>query len=276
MADHKLQTGGPGHGRVGSHVRFSLREFSEVFKLRNAAGRPYLLIGGQAVNYWAERYLKSDPALELLVPFVSEDIDFKGGSDDVRWIARQLGTPPVFPPKVAMTALAGAIPFRIGDIRSNIEIVRRVPGVVGNPEETAVEAEWNGLTIRVMDPISLLASKLELVAKVSQENRRDALHVVILRPCVREFLKEFLAEVEAGHVPAAHWLGAVNHVLKLTTTRRARGFAEKHQVDWAGILPSAAIDRCTHPKVRRFRDLQLGKGFRSQDAQAPPRNRDEG
>lgn len=42
-------------------MRFSLREFSEVFKLRNSAGRPYVLIGGQAVNYWAERYLKSEP-----------------------------------------------------------------------------------------------------------------------------------------------------------------------------------------------------------------------
>jgi hypothetical protein len=256
-------------------VRFSLREFSEVFKLRNAAGRPYVLIGGQAVNYWAERYLKNEPELEGLLPFTSEDIDFKGGSDDVRWIARQLGAQPIFPPTVAMTALAGAVPFRIGDIRSNIEVVRRVPGVTGNLEETAVEAEWNGLSIRVMDPISLLASKLELVAKVPQENRRDALHVMILLPCVRGFLREFLGEVEAGHVPAAHLLGAVNHVLKLTTTRRARKFGEQHQVDWSAILPLAAINGCTHPKVRRFREQQLEKGYLDRAAQVPPRSREE-
>jgi hypothetical protein len=29
-------------------VRFSLREFSAVFKLRYAAGRPYILIGGES------------------------------------------------------------------------------------------------------------------------------------------------------------------------------------------------------------------------------------
>lgn len=256
-------------------MRFSLREFSEVFKLRNAAGRPYILIGGQGVNYWAERYLKSEPELERLLPFTSEDIDFKGGSDDVRWIARQLGAQPIFPPTVAMTALAGAVPFRIGDLRSNIEVVRRVPGVAGNLEETAVEAEWNGLSIRVMDPISLLASKLELVAKVRQENRRDALHAMILLPCVRGFLREFLGEVEAGHVPAAHWLGAVNHVPKLTTTRRARKFGDQHQVDWSAILPSAAINGCTHPKVRRFREQLLGKGYLDRAAQVPPRSREE-
>jgi hypothetical protein len=35
-------------------VGFSLRQFSEIFKIRDAAGQPYILIGGQAVNYWAE------------------------------------------------------------------------------------------------------------------------------------------------------------------------------------------------------------------------------
>ena len=43
-------------------------------------GQPYLLIGGQAVNYWAERYLATEPQLKSLQPFTSEDIDFKGGS----------------------------------------------------------------------------------------------------------------------------------------------------------------------------------------------------
>ncbi len=36
---------------------FSLQQFSALFKIRDAAGQPYVLIGGQAVNYWAERYL---------------------------------------------------------------------------------------------------------------------------------------------------------------------------------------------------------------------------
>jgi len=40
---------------------FSLQQFSEVLRIRDAAGKPYVLIGGQAVNYWAERYLTSEP-----------------------------------------------------------------------------------------------------------------------------------------------------------------------------------------------------------------------
>ncbi len=242
-------------------MRFSLHQFSEVFKIRDADGCPYLLIGGQAVNYWAERYLDVEPELKPLQPFTSEDIDFKGGIEDVRRIADQLGLHPAFPPKVAMTALAGVIPFRISGIKSNIEIVRQVPGVSGKVEATAVSAEWNGLSIRVLDPISLFASKLDLVARVSQKDRRDVLHLKILVPCVRGFLEEFLQQVEAKRVPATHWLKAVNQVLKLTTNRRARKIADQYEFHWADILPVAAISRCLDRKVQRFHEQQLGKGY---------------
>lgn len=226
---------------MGLTVSFSLQQFSEIFKIRDAAGQPYILIGGQAVNYWAERYLSAEPELKLFQPFTSEDIDFKGGLEDVQRIARQLELPPGYPAKVEMTALAGVIPFQIGDLKSNIEIVRRVPGVSGTASIPAVEVEWHGKVIRVLDPISLLASKLELAATVPQENRRDALHLKILVPCVRAFLHEVLQQVERGETPARDFLGAANQTLKLTTSQRARRIADKFQIDWSGILPLAAI-----------------------------------
>ena len=64
---------------MGVTVGFLLQQFSEVLKLRDAAGQPYLLIGGQAVNYWAEHYLSADPQLEKLRPFTGEDIDSEDG-----------------------------------------------------------------------------------------------------------------------------------------------------------------------------------------------------
>ena len=192
---------------MGVTVGFSLQQFSEVLNLRDATGQPYLLIGGQAVNYWAERYLAVEPQLELWQPFTSEDIDFKGGAEDVQRIARQLALAPGYPPKVQMTALAGTIPFQIGDLKSNIEIVRRLPGVSGSVDALSIQAEWNGKMIRVLDPISLLACKLALVATVAQETRHDVPHLKILLPCVRAFLNEFLQQVERDEIPAKHWLG---------------------------------------------------------------------
>ena len=38
---------------------------SEVFTIRDADGQPYVLIGGQAVNDWAEHYLSTEPRVEM-------------------------------------------------------------------------------------------------------------------------------------------------------------------------------------------------------------------
>jgi len=85
---------------MGVTAGFRLGQFSEIFKIRNAAGQPYILIGGQAVNYWAEHYLAAEPELRKLQPFTSEDIDFKGSHEDVQRIACQLALHPSYPPKV--------------------------------------------------------------------------------------------------------------------------------------------------------------------------------
>ncbi len=243
-------------------VGFSLRQFSEVFKIRDADGQPYVLIGGQAVNYWAEHYLHADPQLEKLQPFTSEDIDFKGSRADVQRIARQLELNPSYPPKVAMTALSGFILFQIGDLKSAIEIVRRIPGI-SDLHTPAIQAEWEGQTIRVLDPISLLACKLELAATVSQEQRRDVAHLKILLPCVRAFLSELLQQVELGRLQAKDWLKVANQTLKLTTNNRARKLASKHQINWSEILPRTAIAKSQNEKIRRFREQQLERGYKT-------------
>jgi len=239
-------------------VRFSLQQFSEVFQIRDAANRPYILIGGQAVNYWAERYLATEPELQKLIPFTSEDIDFKGTRTDVERIAGQLKQAPVFPPKVTMTALAGAVPIQVGRIKTNIEVVRTIPGVSTTAiEALAIEAEWAGHQIRVLDPISLLACKLELALTVSQEKRQDVEHLKILAPCVRGFLRELLKEVEHERLPAKGWLGAVTKIFELSKSTHGRKAAAKLKVDWHAILPLREISASTQAKIVRFREQQL-------------------
>lgn len=244
----------------------SLGQFSEVFKIRDRGGHPYVLIGGQAVNYWAERYLTDEPELKDLQPFTSQDIDFKGSRDDVQHIARQLQSSPGYPPKVAMTALAGTIPIQIAGQKTNIEVVRLIPGVSDSAKIPAIEAQWQEETIRVLNPISLLASKLELAATVPQEKRQDISHVKILLPCVRAFLRELLQEVEPGRLAPKDWLKVANQALKLSTNARARKIAAKYQVDCTGILPLKVIEQSKNEKIRRFQKLQLGKSYGTSNA----------
>lgn len=247
---------------MGLIVGFSLRQFSEVFKIRDPAGQPYLLIGGQAVNYWAERYLTREPELQSLQPFTSRDIDFKGNREDVQRIAKQLESSPGYPPKVAMTALAGVIPVQIGGQKSVIEVVRRIAGISDSVQTPAIEAQWEQKIIRVLDPISLLACKLELAATVPQEKRQDVTHLKILLPCVRAFLTELLQQVEQRQLPARDWLKVANQVLKLTASHRAQKIAGQHQVDWSRILPLTAIAQSKEEKIRRFQEQQLQQGYK--------------
>lgn len=106
-------------------------------------------------------------------------------------MAGQLDLPTVFPDKVSMTALAGAIRLRIGKEPSNIEVVRRIPGVaVATVDALAVVKESGGRKIRVLDPISLLGCKVNLALTVSQKDWQDVGHLNILIHCVRGFVRE--------------------------------------------------------------------------------------
>jgi hypothetical protein len=242
--------------------RFTLQQFSEIFQVRNPAGHPYVLIGGQAVNFWAELYLAAEPALKKHIPFTSGDIDFRGNRDDVRHIAGQLELPAVFPDKVSMTALAGAIPLRIGKQPSNIEIVRLIPGVsVATVDALAVVTEFGGHQIRVLDPISLLCCKVNLALTVPQKDRQDVEHLKILIHCVRGFLRELLREVERGNLPAKGWLGAVNKLAKLGKSTQGRKAAEKFGVSWPDVLPLTEIAKARNEKIISFRENQLGRAF---------------
>jgi hypothetical protein len=237
-------------------VGFSLQQFSEVFKIRDGAGQPYLLVGGQAVNYWAERYLVTAPELAKLQPFTSEDIDFKGTREDVDRIARQLDSTALYPHRVAMTALAGIIPLQVGGLKSSIEVVRRLPGIPDSGAVPAITAEFQDRIIRVLDPISLLACKLELVAKIPQKNRQDVAHLRILVPCVREFLAELLEQVTLVQLSSRDWLKVTQRVLKLTRNSRTLKLGRKHGINWVEILPLAAVAKCADQRIRRFYELQ--------------------
>jgi len=236
--------------------RFTPSDFSEVLKLRNNNGDPFLLIGGQAVNVWAKRYLRAEPDLANFMPFTSTDIDFKGNKADVTYIATQLGRRAQFPARVEMTALAGTIPVRIGEKPSNIEVVRSVPGANNDVvEKTAMTFEFEGKTVRVINPIALVASKLNLATTVSQEKRHDVHHLKIMILCARGFLRELLSAVEKGEIQPAGWLGAVNTLHKLETSRAGKRVVKDHGVNWS-YLPTPEISAAKNPKIISFREIQ--------------------
>lgn len=239
-------------------MQFSLEEFGDVLAVRNAAGKPYVILGGQAVNYWATRYLSSEPDLAAWQPFTSKDIDFRGDRGDVRRMAMALQRTPLFPPTRMLTAFAGAVPWAVGAEPTRIEFVRQVPGTTAREIETlAVEHAYLGKRARVIDPVSLLGCKLDLALTVNQSQRRDAEHAQILFLCVRAFLREGLRGVEAGELPVRGWLGVVERLLKLAESRSGSRASGKLAIHWPDILPHRDISACTGAQVVQFREKRL-------------------
>ena len=239
-------------------MRFSLQQFTTALDLRDAQGKPYVIIGGQAVGYWAETYLEQEPELVRWLPFNSKDIDFQGDRADVLRIAKDLRARAQLPDSREMTSLAGVIPLAIGGARTSIEVVRLFPGI---PQERiqqwALTASRGGKEIRVLDPLSLLTCKLRLALKVDQRERRDVEHLRIMLLCVRAFLRETLRGVEAGSLPTRGWLGAVERVLKLAESSLGKKAARTLGVDWTQALPLVDIAASGHRTAKRFRETRL-------------------
>jgi hypothetical protein len=251
-------------GEVTVTERFALDQFVEIFDLRDSTGNPYLLIGGQAVNFWAERYSSIETDLTAHRPFRSRDIDFKGNRSDVIRIAQDLKRPAKFPDKVAMTALAGAVTIEVCGHITNIEIVRIVPGVTDSQADaTAVIADLQGKQLRVLNPVLLTACKLELAFTISQEERQDLTHLRIMIPCVRGFMRELLADVESGAQSANNFSGAANAMWKLATSARGKRATRKFGIQWP-FLPMKEISSSQNSKIIRFREMQLSEWRKSE------------
>jgi hypothetical protein len=239
---------------------FSLEQFGEVLRARNPARKPYVVIGGQAVNYWATRYLPQEAELSAWQPFTSKDIDFRGNRDDVLRMAAQLQQPAIFPHAKMMTAFAGAIVWPIGEHRSRVEFVRQVPGATAKEvEKLAVEHDYLGQRIRIIDPVSLLACKLILALTVDQTNRRDADHARILLLCTRAFLRETLRGVEAGELPARGWLGVTERLLKVAEAKIGGRATRELKIQWPQALPEPEIAASKNPLLVRFREKRLAQ-----------------
>lgn len=265
-------------GRVVETAKkgFPLGAFQAALDAWEAHGIFPLLIGGQAVNFWATRYLDEEPELRALsrkTAFTSRDIDFKGDLDTARKIATALGKKLVTPRfgEQAFSKLVGFIPFEIGGAFSNIEIVFSVEGLDKvDADKLGVRARFGATTICVLEPISLLYSKAYNVQHYDQTTRGDIAHLRILVPCVRAFLRDSLKSVGSRAT-----LSAMERAMTLAQSERGKQMTKRHGIQWEGVLPAKEIEASLDPKLRMFRERRLPdwlNRIRSWSSTAAPRH----
>ncbi len=175
---------------------------SRILAKLNDLKHPVMLVGGQALNFWASYYEDRVTELAAGAPYTSKDIDFLGSHEAVKECARRLGGRPRLATLDDMnTPNTGVVVFvdddghpRQIDFLGSLAGIRKI--YYDSIKATIVDAQDTPVaTLRVMDPISCLQGRAHNVAYLpgyQTDHARNQLRAAIL--CAKEFGRDLLAE----------------------------------------------------------------------------------
>ena len=161
---------------------------------------PLILVGGQALNFWASRYAARIPRREA--PLSSADVDFVGGPDEARACAERLGGTVQFAGIDHATANFAVVRFtdpaghaRLVDFLEDLCGVRRA-----EIERTALPMQFLdpdrkpvGTSLLVMHPVVCLESRLSNCVELPKYRSKHGLDQAAASiQCARAFLEDLL------------------------------------------------------------------------------------
>jgi hypothetical protein len=219
-----------------------------------------LIVGGQAVNLWAEIYVPSEAELRQFEPFVSKDADIHGDRALAEILHRRTGWSCQFfdePRQPAVAILTKTLATDPGTTL-RVEVLRSVHGVAIDDLNRNLSREIRpGVLCRVPDPFVLLKAKLANVAQLSVEKRpQDLKHARMLIPISRAYLLEMHAAIGRPDMTERNFLGAVAYATEVIQSPEARTVTQRHHLDLTALFPRT-LGHSPHEKVRRFAEHQL-------------------
>lgn len=216
-----------------------------------------VLVGGQAVNFWAELYASRVPAINRQAPFTSKDIDFCGDVSAVRICADRLGgtsriaTIDDHTPNTGVVTFldeAGAertIDFVDAPFGLDAKEVRRlaVPAEIVDSSGKAI-----GRPFLIMHPVHVMESRvLNTMALPGYDSPPALKQLRVSVVCAREFIRHL---VESDHVRAALRLNERVFTFALSN-RHGRLVDARHGVD-----PFEAVVADDERLPARFREAR--------------------
>jgi len=160
-----------------------------------------LLVGGQALNFWAERYSEKAPELSDYAPFASKDIDFFGTGTVAAKIAERLGGRVQYPKENDHTPNAAVVHATIEGHELEIDILSHV---IGPPADKLLKqmvimdfpmrsgGDETAIALAVMHPLHCLQSRaanvITLGRKYDVAKRQLNAAPIVLREYISEAL----------------------------------------------------------------------------------------
>lgn len=217
-----------------------------------------LIVGGQAVNIWAEIFVTDLPELNAFAPFTSRDADIFGDRELARRLQQQTGWECRFYDDVRQIAVALLTKDQAGGAPLLIEVIRAVNGLTSDDLSRDQTRELRpGEYYRIPTPLVLLKAKLANLVVLSRQDRpQDIKHTRMLLPICRAFLDEMHADIGRPDMSERNFIGALNYAKDVITSSSAKMAAAQHGLDLWTIFPSA-LAHTPHEKVRNFATHQL-------------------
>ena len=223
---------------------------------------PPLIVGGQAVNIWAELYVGAAPELAEFEPFMSRDADILGTRAVAAALAARAGWECHAAQRDTVTVAILTKSSDTGDPPLVVEVLDEVNGLTGSDlalDET-VETR-DGEHYRLLSPLVMLKAKLyNLISLVGQDRPQDLRHVRMLLMIVPHYLNEMATEAREKKERERDLLGAIRYLGDLLRLPWVGNATRAHQLDLRTMFPPwlreacpdaarAAIDEITPPQA---------------------------
>lgn len=212
-------------------------------------GKDLFLVGGQAVNLWAEFYLEVEPGLRKFLPLVSKDADFYRLSQKVpEKVEAPAGWTQVpFPRKGRMRLILTAFQ---GPKLQHAEVIRSVNGLtIDETEKGFVELQLNGKNITILNPILMFKAKAANVKTIDQERRQDVNHLCMMIIIAKCYLSSLL---ETAHAPIRPKEALKLLNTHLGTIREYRALPQLKDLQANDLFPMDVMARHPSDAVRNF------------------------
>lgn len=213
-------------------------------------GPDLILVGGQALAFWMERY-----GVPLPEGLITGDADALGNRYDAERLARDLGAQIKLPPQSARTAMAGQVRVpQPGGRWVNIDVIDKLYTVSGLRKsneftkqviQRSVQVKLeDGSLIRVMDPFDLLESRVNNAVGLLKEKGP---HVVTQAQWAIEVAKIALRRLaidEARQDTKISRLGtALKTIYGLAQSSAGRRLLKDHGLDVLGAIEVGELKR---------------------------------
>ena len=232
-------------------------ELRNIFLKLQSETLDVVLVGGQAVNFWATYYRNAVPELEAYLPFSSEDIDFYGGRIEASLAHQLLGGKLTINRNFDSSPNSGVLLLDYGKTKLRVDFLTSVFGLSDREIQTSAISfqgrdEIEGIQFKILNPLLCVGSKLKSFVGLPQQSRQDLKHLKISLLFCREFVKEICLKE-----PPRMGLKLIEQLFNYVLSDAGLQVWLEYEIRIELAIPFNLFEHLTEEKWQSFRSIRL-------------------